>query len=58
MGMTSDDKTMLVFLAGLGFMLLFILGMILNSTNMSNCLSVGMQWVDYDCVVIEEKTND
>lgn len=54
--MTSDDKTMLVFLAGVCLMLLLILWMILNTANMSNCLSVGMQWVDYDCVVIEEKT--
>ena len=54
--MTSDDKTMLVFFACVGLTLLLILWMILNSANMSNCLSVGMQWVGGDCVVIEEKT--
>jgi hypothetical protein len=56
MGMTSDDKTMILFFAGLGFMLLLIVWMVLESTNMSNCLSVGMQWVDHDCVVIEGQT--
>ena len=54
--MTSDDKAMLLFFAGTGLVLTVILWMILNSSNMSNCLSVGMQWVDNDCVVIEGKT--
>lgn len=56
MGMTSDDKAMLLFLASVCLTLLLILWMILNSANIYNCISVGMQWVDHDCVVIEEKT--
>jgi hypothetical protein len=56
MGMTSDDKTMILFFAGLGFMLLLIVWMVLDAANLSNCLSVGMQWVDHDCVVIEGQT--
>lgn len=56
MGMTSDDKAMLLFFAGVGLCILLCLRLVVDSSNMSNCLSVGMQWVDHDCVVIEEKT--
>jgi hypothetical protein len=55
MGMTSD-KAMITFFAGLGIMILLIVWMVLDAANLSNCLSVGMQWVDHDCVVIKGET--
>lgn len=54
--MKSEDKAMLIFLAGIGLMILLVVGMLVDSSNMSICLNAGMQWVDYDCVVIEGKT--